>query len=254
MFEVEIAPEVQKEANDALTVVETAVVLEIRNEEHYLLAGHLAVEIQTMKRGLEDRLGTVQEPMRESKRQADKAMKEARKLFDPWLLKLEAAGAKLARIMSDFRAEQKRQTMLLAEKAEAEARAQARQEAARRAEVAQALTEKGLDQEAQDILNRRADVVAPVAAYVPPPPKVAGVVTTTRKAAKVDLLAQYGWLKQAIENWNNFHHPEKQIVPADFWRLDQEALDDRAEQSDGMVPISGVEFYDVEKTVVRRRR
>lgn len=253
-FEIEIAPEVQKEADDALTVVETAVALEIRSEEHYLHAGTLAVDIQTMKRSLEDRLDTVQEPMRESKRQADKAMKEARKLFDPWLLKLEAAGTRLAKIMSDFRLEQKRQTRLLAEQREAEARAQAKEEAAKRAEVARVLKDKGLADEAKAILSRPVQVVAPIATYTPPPPKVTGVVATTKKAAKVDLQAQYGWLKQAVENWNGFHLPEKQVVPADFWLLDKDALDDRAAQTDGMVPIPGVEFYEVEKTVVRRRR
>ncbi|MGH9316256.1 MAG: hypothetical protein ACRD1P_04020 [Thermoanaerobaculia bacterium] len=254
MFQIEIAPEVQKEADDALAVVAGTMELRIATEDQYAAAGELGVQIQTMKRSLEDQLEFLQEPMRKSKQEANEAMRRAKSMFEPWLVKLTGAAARVDLLMSTFRADQRRQQKLLAEKAEAEARARAREEAERRRAVAKELAEKGMAQEAWAIETRLAPVAAPVSTYTPPPPKVSGVVTKNRKAARVNVEEQFLHLKDAIDAWNAFHQQEKQIVPAEFWRLDQAALDDRADQTGGMIPIPGAEFYDVDKTVFRRKR
>lgn len=249
----ELLPEVQDASDEASTLVIRAEGVVVASDKDYERAGELGVEVQTRIRKIEDFRDRQLGDWQDQRRDALASMRRLEADYAPFLEPLERAKQLVKDGMTAWRKEQMRQERIDAERAAAVAAKQAEKERRERDKIAKSLEKKGLEAEAEDVRARATVAIAPVATYRPPTPKVRNVVEKREKRAKFDMAAQYIRLQAAISFYNEHAQPKDGIVPHNYWKLDEKALQKEVKRTDGMVPIPGCEFYDHVDTELRKR-
>ena len=248
----ELNEEVRAVGEESTALVRTAAEIAIRSDSDYERAGEIGVELQTRIRRIEEFRDRQIEDWKDVRREALAAMRRLEQDYKPFLEPLVDAKEKLRRAMTAYRSEQERKRRIEAEKAAAEAAKKAEAERRKREKIAESLKKKGLEREAEEVVARAPVTVEPVAAYEPPTPKVRNVLAKKEKRARFDGPAQYQRLAKAVEQWNAAH-PDEPVIPAQFWTLDEKAIQREVKRTNGMIAIPGCEFYDHEETMLRKR-
>lgn len=236
-------------------LTEEANALQVVDPDTHTEASDLLVRLQTKKREIEDIRDHQLEPIKSAKREIEEARKRVVAFFDQPLNALARVKRELDQRMISWRQAERRKAQLEAEKARAKLLKEQEAERKKKEKIAASLEKKGLAEDAAEVRDRIAVEPAPAPVVVTPPIEtVKGASVKITKRAKVNEVVQRGFLAAAVEKWNETHTSEFHIVPADYWQLNQKALDAFGQKTEGQVQVPGVEWYDDEETIARRRK
>jgi hypothetical protein len=216
---------VKKETSAAQRTLETYETLDVVDPSSYEKAGVWLREAKKRKAALEDALDRVLKPIREAKRAADRARKEATNLFNEPMSIYHRAILTLTGKLGDY--DRQKEAEALEEQRRLEAAERKRIEArARRAE------KKGDSDRAEEI--RSEPPPEPPVVVPPPTPKIEG------------LSKRRSW-KAAVPNSTDFAHAVlRGEIDLAYVHIspNMRALNELARQSEGKNPPPGVTFYE----------
>lgn len=255
-FSIDLNEEQQEKLDTVEVLTADAATLVVRDRDTHLVGTDVAVRLQTKIREIEDMRDHQLVPVKAAKRDIEEARKRIVAFFDTPITALKRMKDAVDQKCVSWRRNERRKAEIEAEKKRAAEAKKIEAAKQKKEEIAAGLEEKGLDTEAAEIRDKVANT--PVAAPVTPTPRIEtapGAHVKIVKKPRVNQLAQRELLVAAIEYWNaNETDSKSKIIPGNWWVVDMNALEAFGLKTDGMVALSGVEWYDDETTATRRRR